>query len=182
MRRSQAFRSNYLGKDDLNGHAVTAAILKVTMEKVKDTDSGEDRDKPVMYFQEDVKPLILNNINWITCEDAYGEDSDSWSGRLVELFVDPNVMFGAKRVGGVRLRIPQRTIPPVVLHPMRWSEALALCEQNGISEADLKVHLRSLGNNSFSSARDSQAVRDFVASHRPAPVTPGGFAEEDIPF
>ena len=108
MKRSEAFPSNYLSKDDV------AAPLTATIAGVKPVVlKGEngDEQKPVMYFAGEVKPLIVNNANWMTCEDLYGEDSDAWIGKSIEIYKDPNVMFGNKRVGGVRLRAPQQAAP-----------------------------------------------------------------------
>lgn len=109
MKRSQAFPGNYLAKEDVTD-AVTAIIATVAMEPVRE-DNG-DRMKPVLRFAQDqLRPLILNNVNWDTLEHAYGDDSDAWLGRPVEIYCDPSVMFGGRRVGGVRVRVP-REAPP----------------------------------------------------------------------
>ena len=34
---------------------------------------------------------------------AWGDDSDAWVGRRVQLFHDPNVRFGKEAVGGIRI-------------------------------------------------------------------------------
>ena len=105
MKRSDAFPSNYIGKDDVPD-PVIAIIDDVERQPIRNDAGGTD-DKPVMTFAHgQFKPLILNNINWMTLEDAYGEDSDDWRGKPVEIYVDPSVMFAGRRVGGVRLRIP----------------------------------------------------------------------------
>lgn len=109
MRRSEAFPSRYMGKDDIvPGRILT--IHSVVPEGVES--DGDVKQKVVMYFIEnDAKPWIVNAGNWMTIEDAYGEESDHWSGKTIELFVDPTVMFGGKRVGGVRVRIPTASQP-----------------------------------------------------------------------
>lgn len=103
MKRSDAFPSRYVSKDDV-ATPITARIDTVRFDTING-DKG-DEDKPVMYFRDGVKPMILNNTNWMTVEEAYGQESDDWTGKPVELYLDPGVMFGGKRVGGVRLRIP----------------------------------------------------------------------------
>lgn len=106
MKRSDAFPPNYLGQDDVPT-PILATIAGVHTETMIDRDTGGMRDKPVMTFAEQtIKPLIINNINWTICEQAYGDDSDAWIGKTVELFVDPNIMFGKRRTGGLRLRVP----------------------------------------------------------------------------
>jgi hypothetical protein len=110
MKRSQAFPGNFLGKDDVPS-PLSAIIADVTREPVK-CEFGEEQ-KPIMRFTSNqLKPLILNNVNWLGYEDAYGEDSDDWRGKPAEIYVDPHVMFGHKRVGGLRLRIPAKQVPP----------------------------------------------------------------------
>ncbi len=104
MRRSEAFPSKYLSKDDLASPRVLT-INQVVQEEIEQDD--QTKLKAVVYFQEpDVKPWIINSGNWMTVEDVYGEESNNWTGKRVELFVDPTVMFGRKRVGGVRVRVP----------------------------------------------------------------------------
>lgn len=103
MKRHEAFPSKYLSKEEVET-PITATIASVKME----TFSGDngDESKPALYFLENIKPCLLNNANWMTCEDLYGPESDDWAGKKIEVYKDPNVMFGKKRVGGVRLRQP----------------------------------------------------------------------------
>lgn len=105
MKRSDAFPSTYLAKEDVPD-PVTAIIADVSREPIRNENCGTD-DKPVVTFEHDqLKAMILNQVNWQTLEDAYGEDSDDWRGKPVEVYVDPSVMFGGRRVGGVRVRVP----------------------------------------------------------------------------
>lgn len=105
MKRSEAFPSKYLSKDDVDP-AVVWTIAKVVKVEMDDEDGGK-KNPPVMYFTEpESKPYIMNNTTWMTCEDLYGPDSDGWTGHQIECYKDPSVMFGGKRVGGVRVRKP----------------------------------------------------------------------------
>jgi len=54
------------------------------------------------------KPIVLNNVNWLTCEDLYGEDSDMWRGKPHRLYRDPNIMFGNKRWAGF-VSVPRKS-------------------------------------------------------------------------
>lgn len=106
MKRSEAFPSRYVSKDEVET-PVTWTITGVGKVEMDD-DNGEKKSPPVMTFSDaGSKPLILNNTNWMVLEDLYGEDSDKWIGKTIELYKEPNVMFGNKRVGGVRVRKPQ---------------------------------------------------------------------------
>src|SRR3990172_4741253 len=102
MKRSEAFPSTYLSKDDVDP-PITATINDVYHVNLKG-DAGDETKTAMSFVEPDVKPMIVNNANWMTCEDLYGEDSDGWAGHKVEIFKDPTIMFGGKRVGGGRVR------------------------------------------------------------------------------
>ena len=104
MKRSDAFPSTYLSKEDITAPLV-ASIESVQKETIQ-SEHGEE-ERPVMRFREDGKPLILNGTNWDVCEATFGEESDKWRGRTVEIYVDPRVKFKGKTVGGIRLRLPE---------------------------------------------------------------------------
>ena len=50
---------------------------------------------------------------------CWGKDTSKWVGRKVELYCDPDVMFGPDRVGGVRIsrlsHIEKRTSVPMII-------------------------------------------------------------------
>lgn len=104
LKRSDVFQSKYCAQADLET-PVVVTIKHAEIETIKSDDGNED--KAVLYFERDrLKPMILNSGNWQTIEDAYGVDTDDWIGKSIEVYVDPNVMFGKKKVGGVRVRLP----------------------------------------------------------------------------
>lgn len=106
MERAQAFPSKYISKEDVTTNP-TYTIMTVVIDELSTEDGGKER-KPVMHFNEpDAKPMILNNTNWMICEELFGRDSEDWTGKAVQLYSDPNVMYGKKKVGGVRVRSPQ---------------------------------------------------------------------------
>lgn len=125
MKRSEAFPSKFLSKDDVRAPTV-CIIEKVINETLG---QGEDQEiKPVMYFQSGVsKPMVINNTNWMSVEDLYGDESDDWPGKAIEIWVDPSVSFGGKRIGGLRLRAPQAQ--PVAAGNNGGSAPLATGEQ-----------------------------------------------------
>ena len=110
MKRSEAFPSRYVSKDDVEIPVVWMIASVVCVEM--DDDAGGKKNPPVMHFKNpESKALILNNSNWMTIEDLYGGESDAWTDCQIELFKDPSVMFGGKRVGGVRVRKPATVNP-----------------------------------------------------------------------
>jgi hypothetical protein len=190
MKRSQAFPSNYLGKDDVQAPRV-CVIDHVSMVTLK-SEHGEE-EKPALFFRGDVKPMVLNNTNWITIEAAYGDESDNWRGKAVEVYFDPSVMFGSKRIGGVRLRIPtQRTAS----NGQHWTlaQAIAACEAGGVSKQELVAAIRAKGHANWLPERDMPLAQQLIADKQvaePLGEEPlGGGSDsgqietgtEDIPF
>ena len=48
---------------------------------------GDDgKQKPVLYFRGKVKGFVLNATNYDAIADAYGDETDDWSGQPVELY------------------------------------------------------------------------------------------------
>ncbi len=108
MKMSLLFPSNFLKKEDIP-YPTQATIRSVTQEEIKG-DNGNEL-KATINFVGNLKPMVLNKGNAVILEEAYGDDSDDWHGKTVEIYVDPNVMFGGKRVGGIRLRVPAPNAP-----------------------------------------------------------------------
>jgi len=106
MRTSDAFPSPYLSRDDVV-NPVVATVADVRPQSVRGEHGTED--KPVMFFQErQMKPFILNSTNWKTIRTTYGDESDEWIGKPIEIYFDPGVLFGDNQVGGLRVRVPGR--------------------------------------------------------------------------
>jgi hypothetical protein len=189
MRRSEAFPSKYIGKDDLEV-PVLLTIGEVSTAMVKG-DHGDECKTVMMFREQGVKAMIMNNCNWMTLEDAYGEESDDWNGKPVELYVDPNVMFGGKRVGGVRVRVSTPQAPPILapvpVAPtpagdlLNFQQAQDLCATVKITKDELVASLKGNGCEGYNSARDTAHVRSIVANvqardgHVP-------LEDDDIPF
>lgn len=180
MRRGDAFPSRYLGQTDLE-RPTTATIADVRKEEVQGEHGTED--KAVMFFmEEDIKPMILNHTNWTACEDAYGEDTEDWTGKPIELYVDPGVMFGKKKVGGVRVRIRSgghKAKVAVTSERWTWVRAQEEAEAAGIDLETLKANLKELGHESWKPSRDTAAVKEMIADMERL-TTPDG--DDDIPF
>jgi hypothetical protein len=63
---------------------------------------GDDKKKkPVIHFEDDVRPLVCNKTNFETIEEALG-DSDNWPGHKLKLFC-VRTTFGGKKVDGIRV-------------------------------------------------------------------------------
>ena len=103
MKVSQMFPSKYLAAADLQGHAVTVNISSVSIENVGREDKPEN--KPVLTFSGKEKGLVLNKTNTMVIADAYGDDTDDWVGKELQLYPD-KTQFQGKLVDCLRVRTP----------------------------------------------------------------------------
>ena len=98
--------SKYLKKEDV-GRGVLVTIKGLARTNVA-MEGEPPENKYVLYFNELEKPLVLNATNIHMCAQTCGsEDTDHWIGKKLVLFTDPNVSFGGKLIGGIRLRAPR---------------------------------------------------------------------------
>lgn len=100
---SRYLAGNYINVDYIRSQP--DGRLVVTVDHVSE-DTIQNEDKLVMYFAESHPGLPLNNsrIEQMLALTNGQDDTDSWRGLRVELYVDAAVKFGGKRVGGVSLR------------------------------------------------------------------------------
>lgn len=87
--------------DDLE-EPYTLTIHEVGEVEVKDRETVSKR--LAIAFHRAQKRLLLNssNLNWLIFH--FGTETDDWIGKKVDLFVDPDVEMGGRKVGGLRLR------------------------------------------------------------------------------
>jgi len=95
----------YLKKEDLSD-PVDTELLWVKEETV--TARGKDpKTQLVAYFEGLSKGLPLNTANSETLlEITETEDPNEWKDLAVQLYVNPDVTYGGKRTGGIRIRKP----------------------------------------------------------------------------
>jgi len=143
---------------------------------------GQGEEKNILYFNE-LKEMVLNKANAFTIFEAYGEPVN-WPGKRVEVFTDPSVMFGGKRVGGLRLRIPSQNGPVWTLE-----QAITECAAVGIKQAELISYLKSKGSAGYKPDRDTASVKSLLATRvekeqgfDSLPEPPAGRDESEIPF
>jgi hypothetical protein len=105
MRTGDAFPSTYLKQGDVGERRLLLAVDRVEIQDVGQGDQQES--KPVLYFVGHRKAMVLNRGNADAVTEIAGDDEmDNWHGQKVVLYVDRNVTFGGKRVGGLRLAAP----------------------------------------------------------------------------
>lgn len=108
---SELRESNFLGKDDV-GKGLLVTITGCVAKNVS-MEGAPAASKWCLTFQEQEKPLVLNSTNAQMCAQICGsDDTDHWKGHRIVLYVDPNVSYQGKLVGGIRVRKPKPTAPP----------------------------------------------------------------------
>lgn len=62
----------------------------------------------VVYFTELEKGLVLNSTNaQIIAGFLKSDETDEWRGHKVVLYSDPNISYGGRVTGGIRVRAPK---------------------------------------------------------------------------
>lgn len=100
-----AFPSTYLKHSDLNGRHIKLVMSTVVMEDV-----GDDH-KPVLYFQNAKKGLVLNKINSAAISAVYGQETDGWTGKQIEVYPD-TTLFQGRPTPCIRVRAFKPAPPP----------------------------------------------------------------------
>ena len=189
MKRKDAFPSVFMSKEDLgwpdHPKKVRAIIEDVVVEKIQG-DNGTEEKAVMLFTDPDLKKLILNMINWTTLEVDYGEDSEDWAGKPVEIVVDPTVMFGKKRVGGVRVHVPEANsnASKASADTWTWDEAQNQAGAAGISKHALETKLKLLGSDKWRAERDTAYVRGLIEAvlNKDVPQDAPADDPDDIPF
>ena len=105
MKMKEMYPSKYLKADDVDeqGGEVSALIKTVRLEEMQDNE-GAKEDKPVLYFNNVPKGMVLNKTNADRISAAYGDESDGWRGKPVTLYTEQVTAFG-KTTNAIRLRV-----------------------------------------------------------------------------
>jgi len=100
--------SKFLKQADVPAPALVN-LSHITKEQVNQENEPEEH-KWVAHFREFDRPLVLNTTNLNALALIFNsEDSDDWRGECV-IYTDPNVSFGGKLVGGLRIRKPKNQV------------------------------------------------------------------------
>jgi hypothetical protein len=85
------------------GDLVSEKALRIKTVTVETMPRGEQ--KPVLWFTNHQKGLILNKTNNRTLRGSFGDDMEQWSGKVIVVY-PTTADFGGKTVGALRVRIP----------------------------------------------------------------------------
>jgi hypothetical protein len=106
--------SNYLKQSDLDEFDDQECV--VTIVKIGQKNIGRENEdidmKWLVKFKEFTKPMVLNSTNIQLLSKATGaESTEEAIGKQVIVYVDPNVSFGGKLVGGLRIKAIRSSKP-----------------------------------------------------------------------
>lgn len=99
-------QSKFLTRADV-GTGVLVTIREIFQDNVAKEGAPQEL-RWCISFDECEKPMVLNSTNGqIIAHITKSEETDNWPGHKIVLFDDPNVSFGGKLVGGIRVRAPR---------------------------------------------------------------------------
>lgn len=103
MNINDQFPSKYLKASDIpEDENLIVTMVNVTVEKLG---QEEDQDvRPVLYFEETEKGLVLNKTNSETITGLYGPETNDWRGRKIALYAT-EVAFKGKQTMAIRIRL-----------------------------------------------------------------------------
>ena len=95
MEIDDLYPSKYLRGSDLQGHAVTVKIEKVTLERFYDQQSRSEIEKLVIYLVGKKKALIAGKSLAYEIAGVCGsKNTDAWSGQEFILFTERKLVYG----------------------------------------------------------------------------------------
>lgn len=105
MKMKELYPSKYLKADDVEeqGGDVLVTIKGIRLEEMQD-DEGAKEDKPVLYFNNIQKGMVLNKTNAGRISAVYGDESDGWRGKSITLYTEEVTAFG-KTTNAIRVRV-----------------------------------------------------------------------------
>ena len=104
MKISDMVPSSYLKQSDFDESGLIVTIKSLEHKNVARDDEAPE-EKWIIYFNEFDRGLVLNTTNINALAKACdADDTDNWPGKEVVVYVDPNVGFGGKTTGGLRIK------------------------------------------------------------------------------
>ncbi len=101
---SEFATSRFIKSEEVKEVPVVHTIKSVTKEKIEFQGKAPE-SLTIIRFEDTDREMIAKNDVQAFLKESFGPPS-ACLGKPVELFFDPNVKFGGKKVGGLRLRQP----------------------------------------------------------------------------
>ena len=100
MKRNEALPSKYLNAADVGQNVYKLVIASVVMEKME----NDGVMKPVMYFNNAQKAMVVNATNWDNMAQVYEDESQNWIGKTIEMYTEATRMPNGTAGRGIRIR------------------------------------------------------------------------------
>jgi hypothetical protein len=113
MNVNDIFPTRFVSAADLNGKSFTLTIRSVTLEDMQSHDN-KTVTKPVAWFTNAAKGLVLNRTNTMIIAELYGPETDAWAGKRITIYATKVRAFG-KMEDAIRVR--EEVPPPVPTKP-----------------------------------------------------------------
>lgn len=123
---SDVFPTKYVTAADLQGRTITLTIKAVTLEEML-THDNKTVSKPVAWFERTMKGLVMNATNARVIANLYGDNTDAWMGKRINIYPTQVRAFG-KMTDCIRVR---EEIPAT---PKPVAQATAVEETTGIDD------------------------------------------------
>lgn len=94
--------SEYLAAVEFKGRDVSLTIADVKRDELQ-MKGGKKQIKPVLYFEETGKKLVVNATNAETIAALHGREAEGWIGKRITLF-PTRAKFGRETVDAIRVR------------------------------------------------------------------------------
>jgi len=133
-----AYKSDHLGVIDLYGliekkHNLVFTIKEVIQEINAKVAGRTIPIANILYFVEDIKPLVLNAGNAAILRAFFNSTYVyNWKDMKIQLYIDPNAKFKGEVVGGVRISpiLPQIALPRLTKSNVKvWSRAIEILKE-----------------------------------------------------
>lgn len=181
MTWAQAVPSNskYLGKDDVDDGGFILTVRGCRHEDIEM--DNQMKTKLVMYFVEDIKPLIVNKTNSSVLEALFGPAVSGSVGHKVIVYNDPTVGFGGKVVGGLRIKSAEIAAPRAAPARMSPGQPGTAAEPHASFAAPAPAPAAEAWPTAGAPRRPSQP--EGISAGRGAPsVDPNRPFDDKIPF
>ena len=104
MNINQMYPGTYLKGADFARGPQIFTIASIAMETLGQGQNQET--KPVLRFSGIDQGMALNVTNGHAIATLYGDETNDWIGKPIEVYFDPNIMMKGERKGGLRVRAP----------------------------------------------------------------------------
>ena len=180
MNIKDAKESKYISKKEL-ALPITATIASCEMEAIQ-MEGNQSQNKAVMRFREPIKPWIVGTQTLEVIGSWWGEETERWVGKRIELYHDANITFKGKVTGGTRARLPQGQQAGGNGTPQypTLGDVFVACEITGVAKETMIAEFKARGIKSYIAAQHSALVQSVLdaAGALPAENLPG---EEQAP-